>query len=540
MEEYSLLLVDDEPAVAELTAESINKHSDIIDITIENNPENVIQYGLTTGDIDCILCDFDMPKKNGLDVLAKVREINSAIPFILYTGKGSEEIASKAISEGVTDYMQKSTGDDHYLMLTNRIHNAIKTYHSKLVEQNSIKNQTIKSVQEVIATPTTDIYEKIEKILKLGSSYVGVSSAFLSHITDDTLHIVEWYNDSGKPSPINECPLDESYCQHTLGETEPLVIEQATGTMYEEYGATEEINIESYIGSPVYVNDSYYGTICFIDTTKTEFTESDRQFIGLIGKWIGYELTQHSIKKQLETTAEQSEQFSKMLSHDLKNIFNVTQGYADLLANSDNLSKKEKTYAQKIIDSMDRVTTITENIKILNESDGKISQDSLTNVSVKQLLQESWGEFCGEMCDSKLEIDSGLDTTTVHANKSLFKQALGNILLNAVEHNDTTITISISGTYDETGALQKLHIKDNGSGFDGDPQEYISPTKTTKRTGGGIGLYIVQKVCQHHLWSIEAQNHEDGGAEFTISFNPDKSNLDKSLLSNTSSSPTID
>ena len=44
---------------------------------------------------------------------------------MLFTGKGSEEIASDAISAGVTDYLQKESGTDQYAILANRITNAV-------------------------------------------------------------------------------------------------------------------------------------------------------------------------------------------------------------------------------------------------------------------------------------------------------------------------------------------------------------------------------------------------------------------------------
>jgi DNA-binding NtrC family response regulator len=53
-----------------------------------------------------------MPGVDGLEFLASVREEYPDLPFILFTGKGSEEIASEAISRGVTDYLQKETGTD--------------------------------------------------------------------------------------------------------------------------------------------------------------------------------------------------------------------------------------------------------------------------------------------------------------------------------------------------------------------------------------------------------------------------------------------
>jgi PAS domain S-box-containing protein len=67
-----------------------------------------------------------MPGENGLAFLQRVRDRFGDLPFVLFTGKGSEEIASEAISAGVTDYLQKTGGTDQYALLAQRVTNAVE------------------------------------------------------------------------------------------------------------------------------------------------------------------------------------------------------------------------------------------------------------------------------------------------------------------------------------------------------------------------------------------------------------------------------
>ncbi|MEF8777358.1 MAG: PAS domain-containing protein [Natronomonas sp.] len=69
--------------------------------------------------------------KRGLELFEAVRENHSLIPFILYTGKGSEEIASQAVNAGVTGYFQKG-GPDQQRRLVNRVEQAVGEYHTKI------------------------------------------------------------------------------------------------------------------------------------------------------------------------------------------------------------------------------------------------------------------------------------------------------------------------------------------------------------------------------------------------------------------------
>lgn len=86
---------------------------------------------LSEADYDCIVSDYDMPRQTGIQFLEIVRKEQPAMPFILFTGKGSEEIASEAISAGVTDYLQKEGGTGQYSILSNRITNAVEHHRTE-------------------------------------------------------------------------------------------------------------------------------------------------------------------------------------------------------------------------------------------------------------------------------------------------------------------------------------------------------------------------------------------------------------------------
>jgi DNA-binding response OmpR family regulator len=59
---------------------------------------------LSIGNYDVVVSDYEMPQKNGLQFLKELREQNNKIPFILFTGKGREEIAVKALNLGADGY----------------------------------------------------------------------------------------------------------------------------------------------------------------------------------------------------------------------------------------------------------------------------------------------------------------------------------------------------------------------------------------------------------------------------------------------------
>ena len=95
-----VLHVDDEPGFADVTT-TLERTSD----RIEAVPATAVSEGvdlLAGGEFDCVVSDYEIHHTGSLEFLAPVRAEYPDLPFILFTGKGSESTASEAISAGVT------------------------------------------------------------------------------------------------------------------------------------------------------------------------------------------------------------------------------------------------------------------------------------------------------------------------------------------------------------------------------------------------------------------------------------------------------
>jgi PAS domain S-box-containing protein len=126
-----VLHVDDDPAYLDLTATYLERIDEAFEVRSETDVDDALA-ALDAEPIDCVVSDYDMAGTDGLTLLQRVRDRGVEIPFVLFTGKGSEEIASEAISAGATDYIQKRGGNDQYEVLTNRVRNAVDQYRSRV------------------------------------------------------------------------------------------------------------------------------------------------------------------------------------------------------------------------------------------------------------------------------------------------------------------------------------------------------------------------------------------------------------------------
>ncbi|MCO8267003.1 PAS domain S-box protein [Haloferax sp. AB510] len=121
-----VVYVDDNSALLDLGETYLRKLSSF-EVTTCADPEVALDI-VRDSDIDCVVSDYDMPAMTGVELLETVREEHGSLPFILFTGKGSEEVASDAISAGVTDYLQKQPSTEQYELLVNRIENSVSEH----------------------------------------------------------------------------------------------------------------------------------------------------------------------------------------------------------------------------------------------------------------------------------------------------------------------------------------------------------------------------------------------------------------------------
>ena len=120
-----VLCVDDDERITSLVADHFEQTQPDIAVVAEADPADALDRLDADERVDCVVSDYRMPKMDGLEFLDAVRERRPDVPFVLFTGEGSEGVAAEAIRAGATDYISKSTGTDQYELLANRIRNAV-------------------------------------------------------------------------------------------------------------------------------------------------------------------------------------------------------------------------------------------------------------------------------------------------------------------------------------------------------------------------------------------------------------------------------
>jgi PAS domain S-box-containing protein len=121
---YNVLYVDDEPSLLEIGKLFLEEGGQFIVDTITSAPAALALLNSKT--YDAIISDYQMPEMDGIEFLKMVRTSGSIIPFILFTGRGREEVVIEALNAGADFYLQKGgEPESQFVELAHNVNSAI-------------------------------------------------------------------------------------------------------------------------------------------------------------------------------------------------------------------------------------------------------------------------------------------------------------------------------------------------------------------------------------------------------------------------------
>jgi len=139
---FSILCVDDEPMLLELAKLFLELTGDFRVDTVTSAPAALDILASTP--YDCIISDYQMPGMDGLVFLKTVRSRGNTVPFIIFTGKGREEVVIEALNSGADFYLQKG-GDpkSQFVELAHKVRQAIRVKRAQKSMQDMVQGAPI-------------------------------------------------------------------------------------------------------------------------------------------------------------------------------------------------------------------------------------------------------------------------------------------------------------------------------------------------------------------------------------------------------------
>ena len=574
-QQIQVLHVDDDSSVTDLTKTFLEREDDRLVIKTATSADDGLQI-INEHPPDCIVSDYNMPGMDGLEFLQAVREDKPNLPFILYTGKGSEEIASNAISAGVTDYLQKGGGTNQYTILANRIANAVSRYHAQTNYQELFESTEVGLVVDDVETGTIldvnqayadiagydrqDIIGKNPAELSSASSVVTEADAeqLITKAVQDGPQSFEWHHEtedgekrwadvtltpvvldgrqlvlasvtdiSGHKQreqklqryeriiknlddvatviqPDGTITYVSPSVQRLLG-YEPADLLGENGFEYQPPETREAVadGIEHVLenpGEPHTVQTRFRqadGSWCWIESTLRNRLD-DAVIDGILVS--SRDITQRrQRKKQLQERNERLEEFTSVVSHDLRNPLTVAEGHLELAQDT-----CESDHLARAADAIDRSQALIKDLLTLALEGEGVAE--VKPVKIADVAESSWQAV--KTADAALETYA---TETIQANRSRLRQLFENLFRNAVEYGGDDLTVSVGATGDG------FYVADTGSGIPETEREEVFKTGySTSEEGTGFGLRIVEQVANAHGWEVTVIESEQGGARFEI------------------------
>jgi signal transduction histidine kinase len=201
------------------------------------------------------------------------------------------------------------------------------------------------------------------------------------------------------------------------------------------------------------------------------------------------------------------------LAHETRNPLNLIRGLAQMITLEAPDHPKLKEHASTIIEEADRVTVQ------LNEfiDFSKPREAHFAPVNVSSLVTDVGRTLLPDIEDKHIQFEPPASPLSVEADEQLFRQALFNLLLNAVQAVSPGGRIQIR--WSVTGPTEAaLEICDDGPGVpETDRVNIFKPYVTMRPKGVGLGLAIVHQIVAAHRWEIACLANEPRGALFRIS-----------------------
>jgi len=228
--------------------------------------------------------------------------------------------------------------------------------------------------------------------------------------------------------------------------------------------------------------------------------------------------------KRLQTELMQSEKLalvgkmSSAVAHELRNPLVPIGGFANLIYKRLEEESPLKKYAGIIVGEIDRLEKLLHNILYFTkDTSPELKPDNLNEI-LNELLFFYKGTF--EEHNISLNISLSPDLPIVSLDHSLIKQALINLIINAVQAMDSGGLLTVeSMTRKENDAVYAVvEVNDSGAGIPEDIMNNIfDPFYTTKIHGLGLGLSLTRRIVESHGGDIKVESAEGIGTTFTIS-----------------------
>jgi len=200
------------------------------------------------------------------------------------------------------------------------------------------------------------------------------------------------------------------------------------------------------------------------------------------------------------------------LAHETRNPLNIIRGLAQIISKQPEMAPEIRQNSREIVDEADKVAAQLN--EFINYS--RPREVRPTVLALHSVINEVVRTLSYDLEEKKIQLQVIGEPLQVQADEQLLRQAVFNLLLNAIQavNGAGEIQVWIGRASAAEGTFE---VRDNGPGVPLEQRsEIFKPYFTTQKTGTGLGLAVVQQIVLAHGWEIECRANQPKGAVFRI------------------------
>ena len=211
-------------------------------------------------------------------------------------------------------------------------------------------------------------------------------------------------------------------------------------------------------------------------------------------------------------------QFLADASHELRTPLTSIQGFAELYRLGGEAQHVDQpTIFRRIEEESARMKGLVEDLLLLARLD-QTRPVRRVPVDLAVLAADACSDAVAAAPDRPVSLWAP-DPVVVSGDPDHLRQAIANLVTNAVKHTPDGSPIEVAATLE--GGAAVLSVRDHGPGLDDDALEHAfdrfwQADAARVGKGAGLGLSIVAAIAAEHGGSASVRNADDGGAVFTI------------------------
>lgn len=259
----------------------------------------------------------------------------------------------------------------------------------------------------------------------------------------------------------------------------------------------------------------YMGRLDFSKRLPMTASDSSLDALALGLNMLSEELEANTVKRSmLEEANHNLESFSYTVAHDIRTPLNSSLGLISLMEYE--LKGKDSSLTEYLSLLKETLQRMSEMIShILDYSKAGFHSGEQTSIHIEKAVDALLVDY--DKATLHVVVNPGLPA--IKFNEFAFHQVLGNLISNAIKHNNKPVCyIEINCV--ENGGFHEISIKDNGPGIKHKYLETIfelfNNLDSGKAGSYGIGLSIVKKIITNAGGSIWAESEENEGTKITF------------------------